>query len=263
MKTTWNVYVLNRGGRTMLRARNRKTGSVQEKTARISEHLSIEAQAEEWKSQLNSEELVANVIPSDIAFDVLNRNNFICRFCGARPGHDNMRAWMLWPWKQGGTFNRNNIVPSCTTCNPKHKSGFAFPRGILSRETDADGWYTWKRFGWWSIKVNIEADNENIVLESGRHGIFVGIQSCHESDWIDHMREKPWYMIAASDSSTPQYNKPIRAVALSELDTTREILSDEQNEIQCRTISEFTQGLWFLQSLITSDMEDRKRRSEM
>lgn len=67
---------------------------------------------------LNSDHSNNNAFLS-MRFNILNRDNFRCQYCGRNPKEDNCKLMIdhIIPRAKGGTDNYNNLITSCFECN--------------------------------------------------------------------------------------------------------------------------------------------------
>ncbi len=56
-------------------------------------------------------------VPQRIRFEVLQRDGFRCRYCGAEPDQKALRVDHLVPLDKGGTDDADNLVTACDDCN--------------------------------------------------------------------------------------------------------------------------------------------------
>lgn len=54
-----------------------------------------------------------------IRFEVLNRDNFTCQYCGRNPTNDGIKLHVdhITPKRKGGTDDFDNLVTACNECN--------------------------------------------------------------------------------------------------------------------------------------------------
>lgn len=60
---------------------------------------------------------VRKPIPKGMRFDVLRRDNFTCRYCGAKPPEVVLHVDHVTPVKHGGRNEIPNLVTACLPCN--------------------------------------------------------------------------------------------------------------------------------------------------
>ena len=96
-------------------------------------------------------------------FKILHRDNFTCRYCGARPGSENLEVDHLIPRSRYGSDNPCNLVAACVTCNGRKSDTVMFPADMIEREDVDEGWNVHRSFGAWAVKFN----DEMVVIESG------------------------------------------------------------------------------------------------
>jgi hypothetical protein len=94
-------------------------------------------------------------------FKILHRDNFTCRFCGARPGSENLEVDHLVPRSKHGSDNPCNLVTACVTCNRRKSDAVIFPADLIERDDTDEGWKVHKSFGEWAVKFN----DKTVVIE--------------------------------------------------------------------------------------------------
>lgn len=130
-------------------------------------------------------------------FFILHRDKFTCRYCGAKPGGENLEVDHLVPVSFGGSDNPVNLVASCKTCNRRRSDQPLFPNDMILG-TDDDGWNIVARFGVWTLK----ACRRGVVVSGAVYGkqdpllsgceYWFDINRAHEPDWPAHISEKGW-----------------------------------------------------------------------
>lgn len=50
-------------------------------------------------------------------FEILQRDGFMCRYCGCQPGETELQIDHIKPISQGGTNSLLNLITSCRLCN--------------------------------------------------------------------------------------------------------------------------------------------------
>lgn len=56
-------------------------------------------------------------LPSKLRFQILHRDGFRCRYCGATSEDDQLHIDHIYPVSAGGDDSECNLVTSCATCN--------------------------------------------------------------------------------------------------------------------------------------------------
>ena len=56
-------------------------------------------------------------IKKGLRFEILNRDNFTCRYCGAKAPDVSLEVDHVVPVSRGGKNNKENLVTSCWGCN--------------------------------------------------------------------------------------------------------------------------------------------------
>lgn len=100
-------------------------------------------------------------------FKILYRDNFTCRYCGSRPGSENLEVDHVIPRSKGGSDNSCNLVAACVTCNRRKSARIIFPVDMIERDDTDEGWKVHKSFGVYAVKFN----DEELVIEdnTGMH----------------------------------------------------------------------------------------------
>ncbi|MCX5744443.1 MAG: HNH endonuclease, partial [Proteobacteria bacterium] len=145
---------------------------------------------------------------------ILQRDDFACAFCGARPGNERLQVDHIIPVSRGGSDENENLVTSCDRCNNGKSNRIAVPKKMCTGELDRNGWIIWKRWGLWVIHWNeldlgeraepgmnaIDPDTLvdascDIALTCDPDGrdYWIAIDRVHENDWRDHLEGKPWF----------------------------------------------------------------------
>jgi CRISPR/Cas system Type II protein with McrA/HNH and RuvC-like nuclease domain len=101
-------------------------------------------------------------------FKILHRDNFTCRYCGARPGSENLEVDHLIPRSKGGSDKPPNLVTACRTCNGRKSDTIVFPADMIERDDTDEGWKIHKSFGVWGVKFT----DTHIVIEDDRGWYF-------------------------------------------------------------------------------------------
>jgi hypothetical protein len=123
-------------------------------------------------------------------FTIAYRDNFACRFCGDRPGNQNIEIEHLIPVSKGGSDNPENLVAACVKCNRNKGDLVMFPAAMIEgRCTLDDSWFVHRSFGAWQVKVHPEG---NAVLEYTRLGYYVEGRRAHDQNFADHISRKQW-----------------------------------------------------------------------
>lgn len=138
-----------------------------------------------------------NGVTQEQKFTILHRDNFTCRYCGAKPGGENLEVDHLVPVALGGSDNEINLVASCKTCNRRRSDQALFPKDMILG-TDNEGWHIIKQWGVWTIK----ACARGVVVAGAVHGsnnplfsnyeYWFEVRRSHERDWEYHIGQKDW-----------------------------------------------------------------------
>ncbi len=120
-------------------------------------------------------------------FRVLHRDNFTCRYCGARPGSELLEVDHLVPVARGGSDDEINKVAACKTCNRRKSDTIFFPHDLIEGPDEEDGWFVHKTYGDWKIVFC----DDRIGVEKKDYGFLEG-HRMYEFDLIRHMHEKTW-----------------------------------------------------------------------
>ena len=94
-------------------------------------------------------------------FKILHRDNFTCRYCGARRGSEKLEVDHLIPRSRHGSDNPCNLVAACVTCNRRKSDAVIFPADLIERDDTVEGWKVHKSFGEWAVKFN----DDTVVIE--------------------------------------------------------------------------------------------------
>jgi hypothetical protein len=95
-------------------------------------------------------------------FKILHRDNFTCRYCGARPGSKDLEVDHLIPRSRFGSDETCNLVAACVTCNRRKSDTIIFPADMIERDDANEGWKIHRSFGEWAVKFN----DEMVFIES-------------------------------------------------------------------------------------------------
>lgn len=118
---------------------------------------------------------------------ILHRDNFTCRYCGARPGSESLQVDHLIPRSRYGSDNPCNLVAACVTCNGRKSDTVIFPQDMIERDDTDEGWKVHKSFGVWAVKFN----DETVVIESRWGWWFEAHWLVTDGDFVKyHLREK-------------------------------------------------------------------------
>ena len=129
-------------------------------------------------------------------FNVLHRDGFRCRYCGAMPGSDLLEVDHLIPRSKGGSDNDMNLVCACKTCNRRKSDTIVFPHDLIHGQ-DEDGWYVHKIFGEWAIVFC----SDDIAIEKKGYGP-IHASRIFETDWMLHFQEKTWSRQVLEDAAS-------------------------------------------------------------
>lgn len=141
-------------------------------------------------------------------FQILQRADFTCAFCGSKPGNERLHVAHIWPHSRRGTEHENNLFAACDRCNAGTGTMVAIPRSMCTDERLEDGALVWKRWGPWvlswdpecRISDRYEYGPLNIEFQpkeprpNARIGYWFAIQRCRE-DWHRHLESKGWITI--------------------------------------------------------------------
>lgn len=133
-------------------------------------------------------------VDSRLRFTILQRDDFTCLFCGARPGSDDLHVDHIVPFSLRGSDADENLVATCSSCNLGKGARIAVPRRLCEVwEKDSDGFRTWQRWGGWALKWNesslyLEQTEQAYPIEASRLWERVGGVT-----WQDHLIDKPWF----------------------------------------------------------------------
>ena len=87
-------------------------------------------------------------------FKILQRDNFTCRYCGCRPGSENLEVDHVIPRARGGSDNACNLVAACVTCNRRKSDSIIFPGDMIEGDDREEGVKVHKSFGKWSVSFS-------------------------------------------------------------------------------------------------------------
>jgi 5-methylcytosine-specific restriction endonuclease McrA len=130
-------------------------------------------------------------------FQILHRDNFKCRYCGAMPGSDQLEVDHLIPVSRGGSDSPLNLVAACKKCNRGRSDHPLFPHEMILG-TDDEGWDIVKRWGVWCIKACEDGVTVTGSVYGNHNPLVAGceywfeIERAYESDWDLHIKGKGW-----------------------------------------------------------------------
>lgn len=133
-------------------------------------------------------------------FEILHRDGFKCRYCGAAPGSQWLEVEHLIPVSHGGSDDHLNLVASCKKCNRGRSDQILFPHDMILGEDD-QGWQIVKQWGIWTIKVSkvgaavcgaVYGSKEPKSTAGGDLEYSFDINRVHKKDWEDHISAKRW-----------------------------------------------------------------------
>ena len=75
-------------------------------------------------------------LPKSLRFEILRRDNFACRYCGAKAPFVALHVDHVIPRKHGGTNARWNLTAACQACNIGKRDGV--PTDDVIREVRLD-----------------------------------------------------------------------------------------------------------------------------
>lgn len=127
-------------------------------------------------------------------FSILERDNFTCLFCGARPGNERLHVDHFIPRSAGGSDHDNNLGASCDRCNNGKSDRVFVPRSICAGGTDAQGWLIWRRWGDWLLTWDTLAGRGDAAaaIVFGPENYAIDLDRVHEPDWHEHLAWKSW-----------------------------------------------------------------------
>ena len=131
-------------------------------------------------------------------FKILLRDNFTCRYCGTRPGSENLEVDHLIPRSRLGSDNSCNLVCACVTCNQRKSNTIFFPNDMIERDDTEDGWKVHKSFGVWAVKFN----DTTVVIEDNRSWRFDVERLAKSPDFVRYhltMKLEGWGSQKADD----------------------------------------------------------------
>lgn len=120
-------------------------------------------------------------------FEVLHRDEFTCRYCGARPGSEFLEVDHLVPRAKHGTDDASNLVTACKTCNARKSDAIVFPHDLIEC-VDGDGWFVHRTFGCWSIVFC----SDRIGIENSFGYGFLDAYRWPDSFWWAGLSCKAW-----------------------------------------------------------------------
>lgn len=125
-------------------------------------------------------------------FLVLHRDEFTCRYCGARPGSELLEVDHLVPRSRGGLDSVDNLVSACRTCNGRKSDSIVFPHDLIERKDQhEEGWFIHKTFGEWAIAFCAT----RIGIENSFGYGFIGTDSWPDRHYWELLHEKGWPFI--------------------------------------------------------------------
>lgn len=120
-------------------------------------------------------------------FAILHRDGFACRYCGVRPGCDDLQVDHLVPRSRGGTDAHQNKVAACKTCNSRKSDSIFFPHDLIERQ-DEDGWFVHKTFGEWFIVFF----HDRIGIDNDFGYGFIDVNRWPDRFWWSGLEDKNW-----------------------------------------------------------------------
>ena len=112
-------------------------------------------------------------------FMILYRDNFTCRYCGARPGSENLEVDHVIPRSRSGSNNSCNLVTACVTCNRRKSNKIVFPADMIECDDTDEGWKVHKSFGVYAVKFN----DEELVIEDNI-GLYYEFRQLIYDPWL-------------------------------------------------------------------------------
>ena len=124
-----------------------------------------------------------------LKFQVLNKYNFVCQFCGESKTSAEMEVDHLVPVSRCGSDSTANLTASCKKCNRGKSDLIIFPNSMIEGIDKLDkSWFVHKSFGDWKIKYHPEID---LVLEYDPYGYWFEAKRAFEN-WENHISKKDW-----------------------------------------------------------------------
>lgn len=121
-------------------------------------------------------------------FRILHRDQFTCRYCGARPGAELLEVDHLVPRSRGGSDHECNLVTACKTCNRRKSDTIFFPHDLIEKPDPEPGWFIHKTFGEWSICFS----ETRIGIDSAFGYGFIDSQHWPDHHFWNHLCDKVW-----------------------------------------------------------------------
>lgn len=112
-------------------------------------------------------------------FMIHYRDNFTCRYCGARPGSENLEVDHVIPRSRSGSDNSCNLVTACVTCNRRKSNKIVFPADMIECDDTDEGWKVHKSFGVYAVKFN----DEELVIEDNI-GLYYRFRQLIYDPWL-------------------------------------------------------------------------------
>lgn len=142
-------------------------------------------------------------ISKGLRFDVLSRDGFRCRYCGASSEVTELHIDHYLPVALGGDNSFDNLVTACVACNLGKRTKIA----NLETTLDFDGVYCPFAEGWpndiedpvyflneqWAVtEYGLEAVEHFYPICSDRLDEVIETENGRMSSWLAHMAQKIW-----------------------------------------------------------------------
>lgn len=75
-------------------------------------------------------------IPKRLRFEILERDNHTCQYCGGKPPEVRLHVDHILPKSKGGKDTRGNLITSCRDCNLG--KGTVIPQRLKDEWADAE-----------------------------------------------------------------------------------------------------------------------------
>lgn len=118
---------------------------------------------------------------------ILQRDNFTCAYCGARPGNDKLEVDHIVPVSRRGSDHDANLVTACARCNQGKSDSISVPASMCTEPRNAEGWTTWRTWGEWKLEWC-----ETAIYLDYRNSYAIDLRCVHEPDWLEHAADQEW-----------------------------------------------------------------------
>lgn len=130
-------------------------------------------------------------IPRRVRFEVLRRDNYTCRYCGASAPEVKLEVDHVIPEALGGKATPDNLVTACAPCNGGKASTSPSERVVQDVADDAQRWADAMRAA--SAQIREQRESDKALLEpfdrAWRRWRFAGEEVPRPSDWRDTVIE--------------------------------------------------------------------------